>query len=116
VPLLPLAGSVILLATRGELEKRTVSLIGVGSVGLAAVVASAIAASFLGAGDGFVPARRALGTWIGSADFTVRFGLHLDALSLVMILVITVVGFLIHLYSTEYMRDDAGYSRFFAYM
>jgi NADH-quinone oxidoreductase subunit L len=42
--------------------------------------------------------------------------LDLDALSLVMTLVVTVVGFLIHLYSTEYMADDEGFSRFFAYM
>ena len=46
----------------------------------------------------------------------VRFGLRFDALSLVMMLVITVVGFLIHLYSTAYMDGDDGYSRFFAYM
>ena len=45
---------------------------------------------------------------------TISFSL--DALSLVMILIVTVVGFLIHLYSTEYMIDDEGYSRFFAYM
>ena len=37
-------------------------------------------------------------------------------LSLVMIFVITFVGFLIHLYSAEFMQDDEGYSRFFAYM
>ena len=41
---------------------------------------------------------------------------YLDALSLVMVLIITVVGFLIHLYSVEYMAEDEGYSRFFAYM
>jgi len=116
VPLLPLAGSAILLATRGELSDRTVSVVGVGSVGLAAVVALAIAASFFGAADGFPASRSALGAWIASGEFSVRFGLYLDALSLVMMLVITVVGFLIHLYSTAYMDGDDGYSRFFAYM
>ncbi|HEX6996105.1 MAG TPA: NADH-quinone oxidoreductase subunit L [Gammaproteobacteria bacterium] len=115
VPLLPLAGSAILFATRGELSDRSVSVVGVGSVGLSAVVALAIAAGFLAA-DGFPVSRSALGAWIESGAFSVRFGLYLDALSLVMMLVITVVGFLIHLYSVAYMDGDEGYSRFFAYM
>src|SRR5690606_7438626 len=116
VPLLPLAGSAIVLATRGELPDRSVGFIGVGSVGLAAVVALAIAARFLGGAEGFRASRASLGNWLTSGSFSVRFGLHLDALSLVMMLVITVVGFLIHLYSTAYMDGDEGYSRFFAYM
>ena len=48
--------------------------------------------------------------------FRPAIGFYLDALSLVMMLVVTFVGFLIHLYSTEYMADDEGYSRFFAYL
>src|SRR5690606_41010238 len=115
VPLLPLAGSAILMVTRGELAERAVTLVGVGSVGLAAVVALAVAASFL-SGDGFPASQSALGAWLASGELSVRFGLRLDALSLVMMLVITVVGFLIHLYSAAYMDGDDGYSRFFAYM
>ena len=57
-----------------------------------------------------------LWTWIDVAGFAPAIGFYLDALSLVMMLVITVVGFLIHLYSTEFMIDDEGYRRFFAYM
>ncbi|HEX7080470.1 MAG TPA: NADH-quinone oxidoreductase subunit L [Gammaproteobacteria bacterium] len=115
VPLLPLAGSVILMVTRGELSDRIVSFVGVGSVGLAAVVAVLVGGAFL-AGEGAEAARAGIVTWISAGDFAVRFGLHLDALSVVMILVITIVGFLIHLYSTAYMAGDEGYSRFFAYM
>src|SRR6202023_2081102 len=55
-------------------------------------------------------------TWWQSGDFNVPFNLYVDALSTLMILVITGVGFLIHVYSIGYMRDDPGYSRFFAYM
>lgn len=113
VPLLPLAGSVILMVTRGELSRRAVSVIGVGSIGLSALAALAVTAGFLGAG---AVARSTLAGWIDVGDLTLRFGLHLDALSVVMILVITIVGFLIHLYSTAYMAGDDGYSRFFAYM
>ncbi len=56
------------------------------------------------------------GTWFQAGDFRVNFGLMADRLSVSMLLVITGVGFLIHLYSTEYMSHDAGYWRYFAYL
>jgi len=46
----------------------------------------------------------------------IDFGLMMDALSATMALVVTGVGFLIHLYSTKYMEEDPGYHRFFAYL
>jgi NADH-quinone oxidoreductase subunit L len=49
-------------------------------------------------------------------NFMPEIGLSLDALSLVMVLVVSWVSFLIHLYSAEFMVDEEGYSRFFAYM
>ena len=54
-------------------------------------------------------------TWIGSADFQVPLGLRLDPLSALMILVVTGIGFLIHLYSTAYMIDEtpSEYARYF---
>ncbi len=57
-----------------------------------------------------------LWTWMIVGGFRPEIGLYLDPVSLVMVLVITFVGFLIHLYSTEYMREDDGFPRFFAYM
>jgi len=51
-----------------------------------------------------------------SAMFNIEFGFLLDPLSAVMILVVTGVGFLIHVYATGYMHGDKGYFRFFAYM
>lgn len=56
------------------------------------------------------------GTWFSAGTFKVTFGLMADHLSGTMLLVITGVGFLIHLYSTEYMSHDDGYWRFFAYL
>ncbi|MFZ5441854.1 MAG: NADH-quinone oxidoreductase subunit L [Myxococcota bacterium] len=56
------------------------------------------------------------GTWFQAGTFRVNLGLFADHLSGTMLLVITGVGFLIHLYSTEYMSHDAGYWRFFAYL
>src|SRR5512141_3253530 len=56
------------------------------------------------------------GTWFAAGGFRVNLGLTADHLSGSMLLVITGVGFLIHLYAAEYMSHDAGYWRFFAYL
>jgi NADH-quinone oxidoreductase subunit L len=56
------------------------------------------------------------GTWFAAGTFRVNFGLTVDHLAGVMILVVTGVGFLIHVYSTSYMGSDEGYWRFFAYL
>jgi NADH-quinone oxidoreductase subunit L len=57
-----------------------------------------------------------LGTWFAAGDFRVNFGFLVDHLSGTLLLVITGVGFLIHLYSTSYMSHDKGYWRYFAYL
>ncbi len=57
-----------------------------------------------------------LGTWIQTGAFRAGFDLQLDQLSMVMLLVVTGVGFLIHLYSAGYMAHEEGYWRFFAYL
>src|SRR6267142_2543116 len=54
--------------------------------------------------------------WIEAGGFVAPFGFYLDQLSLVMILVVTGVGFIIHLYSVGYMEHEGGYYRFFAYL
>ncbi|MBI5167700.1 MAG: NADH-quinone oxidoreductase subunit L [candidate division NC10 bacterium] len=55
-------------------------------------------------------------TWVAVGDFTATLGFLVDPLSAVMMLVVTFVGFLIHVYSIGYMHGDSGYYRFFAYM
>jgi NADH-quinone oxidoreductase subunit L len=116
VPILPLAGFVILALAGTRISKRGVSAIGVGSVLLSCIIAILIGIAFVGS----VPLGNAysqvLGSWFKVADFQVDFGLYLDALSVVMIAVVTFVALLIHLYSVEFMARDEGYSRFFAYM
>jgi len=57
-----------------------------------------------------------LGRWFAAGDFTAHYGFLVDRLSGALLLVITGVGFLIHLYSTEYMGHDEGYWRYFAYL
>ena len=79
---------------------------------------SLVACAFLALAAGR-PTRytQTLWTWIDVGGFAPRIALlRSTPLSLVMMLVVTVVGFLIHLYSAEFMADDEGYSRFFAYM
>ena len=55
-------------------------------------------------------------TWIASGELSVNVGFRLDALSVIMCLVVTGVGFLIHVYSVGYMHDDPGFRRFFIYL
>jgi len=54
--------------------------------------------------------------WITSGEFSVSIGFRIDALSVIMCLVVTGVGFLIHLYSVGYMQHDPGFKRFFIYL
>src|SRR5205807_4953395 len=54
--------------------------------------------------------------WIAAGDFHVPFGFYLDQLSTIMMLIVTGVGFLIHVYSIGYMEHEGGYYRFFAYL
>jgi NADH-quinone oxidoreductase subunit L len=69
---------------------------------------------FIGA-NGFHPAVTEISrTWLSSGPLQIDFGLRLDALSLMMLLVVTGVGGAIHIYSVGYMREDRGFSRFFA--
>lgn len=114
VPALPLAGYVILALFGRRLPRAGVAWIGVGSVGLAALIAAAVGVEFLQGPR--LPYVQTLWTWMNIGAFTPRIGLYLDTLALVMIWVVTGVGFLIHLYSADYMIEDAGYARFFAYM
>ena len=114
IPALPFAGFVVLACLSPP--KRATAVIGVGSVGLSALLATLLAITYFASPP---PGRfysQTLWTWMTVAGFSPQIALYLDALSLLMTLVVTVVGFLIHLYSSEFMIEDEGYSRYFAYM
>jgi len=133
IPILPLAGSAIIgslglisLKVSGQkLNKRFVSAIALLSVGLAFILSVLMVYQAFGV-EGRESFVSDLFTWLpgGSlqiaggamAKFEVPWGFQLDPLSAVMILVVTGVGFLIHIFSTGYMWDDSGYYRFFAYL
>jgi len=79
----------------------------------AVVIGFVLSIIFIGATH-WEPARESIVTWLALGDFQVEFGLHFDPLSLLMLLVVTGVASIIHIYSWGYMHDDPAFSRFFA--
>ncbi len=116
IPLLPLAGFLILAFAGNRMSKNMVAITGTSSVGLSAVASLIVGLRYIieFAQGGFITVR--LWEWLKVDELTIDFTFRLDSLSMVFVFVITFVGFLIHLYSIEFMRKDEGYSRFFAYM
>src|SRR5271167_1707999 len=116
IPLLPLAGAAINGLLGKRFSKALVNTIALGSTGAAFAYALWVAAQFAGLSPDQIPHIERYGTWLGSGSFSVEFGTYLDQLSLVMLLVVTGVGFLIHVYSVGYMAHEGGYYRYFAYL
>ena len=114
LPTYPVLSFLILVLSAGRLPKNIVAIIGAGSVGLSFLTAAIIATQFLSSGEDYFI--KEVWTWMAVGNFSPGFNFYLDGLSLVMMLVITGVGFLIHLYATGYMADDPSYGRFFSYM
>jgi NADH-quinone oxidoreductase subunit L len=118
IPLLPLAGFLLCGLLGKKLGKGFVTAVGVGSTGLATAAAFArlvpYAARVFG-GDATAVIERS-GSWIRAGAFSADLSLRLDPLSAVMLSFVTFVGFLIHVYSTGYMKADEGYWRYFSYL
>src|SRR5258708_8466001 len=117
VPALPLVGFALngTLALAAPGAKRTVSLVGVGVVVLACRAGALAVAEFAALGPA-APLVFRYWEWLPVGDLQVDVALQLDQLSAVMILVVTGVGALIHLFSVGYMHEDPGYARYFAYL
>src|ERR1041385_419990 len=116
IPALPFAGYVVLALAGARLSRTIVASVGVGSVGLSTALALATGFSFITSPQSNHVYSQTLWTWISVGNFTPTIAFYLDPLSLVMTLVVTFVSFFIHLYSSEFMIGDEGYSRFFSYM
>jgi len=116
VPALPLAGFLVngTLALTRPGAKAAVSVVGVGVLAAAFGVAAWIVAG-MGHGEA-APEILRYWTWMPVGTLSVDVAFQLDQLSAVMLLVVTGVGALIHLFSVGYMRADAGYARYFAYL
>src|SRR6516225_9719683 len=116
IPLLPLAGAAI----NGLLGRRFKN----GMVSFVALLFTAVSFSWAvwavwTAWPGShvtLPYIETHGNWIWTSVFSAPFGFYLDQLSMVMVLVVTGVGFIIHVYSVGYMGHEGGYYRFFSYL
>lgn len=116
IPAIPLAGFLILAVAGCRLPRNSVAFIGAGSVGLSMLTAFLVSYFFITTSPPATAYTQVLWKWIDLAGFSPAIAFYFDALAMVMVLVITFVGFLIHVYSAEFMRGEEGYSRFFAYL
>jgi NADH-quinone oxidoreductase subunit L len=116
VLLLPLLGFVILGLTGSALTNRAILAVAWGACGLAFLLATVSFFSMLGTPEAARTSDQVFYTWIASGDFQLSFGLLLDPLSATMLMIVTGVGLVIHIYSAGYMKDDPGFWRFFSYM
>jgi len=126
IPLFPLATAALMLFFGRRLPNAGVSVLCVGSVGLSFVYAAGAVFQLLAADPEHRVAQQIMFEWLtpgpmqmtgGHAiPFVADWGFLLDPLSCVMVLVVTGVGFLIHVYSVGYMGHEGGYYRFFGYM
>jgi len=126
IPLFPLVTAALMLFIGRRLSNAAVSVLCVGSVGLSFLFALGAVTQLLSAAPEYRVAQHILFEWLTPGQmqlstghlirFTADWGYLLDPLSSVMVLVVTGVGFLIHIYSIGYMGHEGGYYRFFGYM
>ncbi len=116
IPLLPLTGAAINGLLGKRFPKRVINAIALGSTAAAFAYALWVAVQFAGLPADQIPHIERYATWMTAGTFSAEYGIYLDQLSLVMLLVVTGVGFLIHVYSVGYMEHEGGYYRYFAYL
>jgi len=114
IPVLPLVGAAINGLLGRRFTRQIVSAVALSFCGAAFAWALWVAFQFPSLLSG--PYNESLASWIRAGDFRADFAFYLDQLSLVMLLVVTGVGFLIHIYSVGYMWEEGGYYRFFSYL
>jgi len=115
IPLLPFLGATVLMLFGRKWKRDTVFIVAALAIGAACMVAlDAFFAVLPDAGEGGLT--DVVMTWIATGDLHVDLAFRLDALSGVMCLVITFIGFLIHVFAAGYMAEEPDYARFFAYL
>ncbi len=114
VPLLPLLGSAVNGLFGAKWPNKIVNWVAIGSTGLSFLAALEAVREFFESGQ--VLFHKEFFTWIAAGNFRAGFDLQMDQLTVVMVLVVTGVGWLIHIYATGYMAHEGGYYRFFSYL
>ena len=112
IPLVPLLGFVAVLLTTRALRERA-AFVSIGAATVSFLLSVAVFVQLVGTPATHI---RPLPTWISAGSFEVAFDLQVDQLTGVMLLVVTGVGLLVHIYSLGYMHGDARYERFFAFL
>lgn len=113
IPLAPLAGFLLIALLNRQLRSWLVALIACSAVLFSFVLSVVL---FFSLGEDNTSITFTAFEWIAAGDLSVSFSFLVDPLSILMMLIITGVGFLIHVYSSGYMHGDEGYNRFFAYL
>jgi NADH-quinone oxidoreductase subunit L len=113
IPLLPLVGAAINGLLGRRFSRQAVAGVALTFCGAAFAMALGVAIQFSSLP---LPYTETLAHWIQAGTFQVDYAFYLDQLSLVMLLVVTGVGFLIHIYAVGYMWDEGGFYRFFCYL
>ena len=113
IPLAPFLGFLLIALLNTQLRRWLVALIACSAVLFSFFLSVAL---FFGLSDDQPSFTYTAFEWIAAGDFSVSFSLLVDPLSILMMLIITGVGFLIHVYSAGYMHGDEGFNRFFAYL
>ena len=116
IPILPLLGAVINGVFGKRLPKQVVAGIAAGSVAASFLLSLAAFLQMLQLPETELPVVQSYFTWIQAGRFQAEFGFLLDHLSGLMILIVTGVGLLIHIYSAGYMSHEPGFYRYFAYL
>src|SRR5512147_195498 len=109
IPLLPLLGFAINGLFGRRFSRKLVAFVGLFFCGASMAWGWRVAYSFLHAPGAY---NAHYGTWFSAGSFSVAYGIYLDQLSTLMMLVVTNVGFLIHVYAVGYMWEEGGYYRF----
>ena len=116
IPFIPAASTFILAVFGTRLSRKYISYQACGAVLLSFILSLISFIGLLRLPHDQVPVIKNLFSWIEAGRFHADFAFQLDPLSSIMTLVVTGVGFLIHVYSIGYMAEDRSYSRFFTYM
>src|SRR3990172_9909493 len=111
IPVLPLLGAIANGLWGKRCSERTVGAIAVSAAALSFLLSLRATLSLHG-----TPHLETYYPWIAAGGFQVNFNFYLDPLSAVMILVVTGVGLLIHIYAVGYMSREGGFYRFFSYL
>jgi NADH-quinone oxidoreductase subunit L len=116
IPLLPLLGSAANGLFGGKWPSKIVNGVAVGSTGLSFLCALEAIREFAQLSPQQIPWVKQYFSWITAGTFRAGFDLQVDQLTVVMLMVVTGVGWLIHIYATGYMAHESGYYRFFSYL